>query len=61
VEVVMSASLIQKILRDLLLPFSAQKVRVTDRSEMLALTFKIGQRIPFQNLMVTDVVFHNFF
>jgi hypothetical protein len=29
--------------------------------EMLVLALKIGQRIPFQNLMVTDVVFHNFF
>jgi hypothetical protein len=61
VEVVMSASLIQKFLHDLLLPFSAQKMRATDRSEMLVLIFKIGQRIPFQNLMATDVVFHNFF
>jgi len=54
-----SASLIQKFLRDLLLQFSAQNMRETDRSEMSVLIFKISQPIPFQNLMVTDVVFHN--
>ena len=36
----MSASLIQKFLRDLLLLFSVQKMRATDRSEMLVLIFK---------------------
>ena len=58
-EVITSASLIQKFLHDLLFPFSAQKMRATDRSEMSILIFKISQPIQFQNLMVTDVVFHN--